>query len=113
MDRTTVDSREPPDIDFRITILAIERSFPFRKADPTKMVGFFIARHASHPDIYLYNNIIRFHHCIWHPFGSTLPRNKLKCEYDMNGLLMFLLLCGLGALCYWFFFKCVDWFGKI
>ena len=25
-----------------ITILAIERSFPFRKADPTKMVGFFI-----------------------------------------------------------------------
>ncbi|EHB92898.1 hypothetical protein HMPREF9450_00611 [Alistipes indistinctus YIT 12060] len=31
----------------------------------------------------------------------------------MNGLLMFLLLCGLGALCYWFFFKCVDWFGKI
>lgn len=52
-------------------------------------------------------------HCIWHPFGSTLPRNKLKCEYDMNGLLMFLLLCGLGTLCYWFFFKCVDWFGKI
>ena len=31
----------------------------------------------------------------------------------MNGLLMFLLLCGLGALCYWFFFKCVDWFGEM
>ena len=25
----------------------------------------------------------------------------------------FLLLCALGALCYGFYFKCVDWFEKI
>ena len=26
---------------------------------------------------------------------------------------LFLLLCALGALCYGFYFKCVDWFEKI
>ena len=30
----------------------------------------------------------------------------------MNGFLLFLLLA-LGGLCYWFYFKCVDWFEKI
>lgn len=31
----------------------------------------------------------------------------------MNEVIMFLLLCALGVLCYWFYFKCVDWFEKI
>ena len=31
----------------------------------------------------------------------------------MNGFLLFLLLLALGGLCYWFYFKCVDWFEKI
>ena len=29
------------------------------------------------------------------------------------GAMLFLLLCALGALCYGFYFKCVDWFEKI
>lgn len=31
----------------------------------------------------------------------------------MNAMILFLLLCALGTLCYRFFFKCVDWFEKI
>lgn len=31
----------------------------------------------------------------------------------MNGILMFVTMFALGALCYWFYFKCVDWFEKI
>lgn len=31
----------------------------------------------------------------------------------MNGIVMFLVLCSLGTLCYWFYYKCVDWFEKI
>lgn len=31
----------------------------------------------------------------------------------MNPILLFLILCGAGALCYWFFYKCIDWFDKI
>ena len=31
----------------------------------------------------------------------------------MNGIVLFLALCALGALCYWFYYKCVDWFEKI
>ena len=31
----------------------------------------------------------------------------------MNAIVLFILLCALGALCYWFYFKCVDWFEKI
>lgn len=30
----------------------------------------------------------------------------------MNGTVLFLLLCALGSLCYWFYLKCVDWFEK-
>lgn len=30
----------------------------------------------------------------------------------MNGIVLFLALCALGALCYWFYYKCVDWFEK-
>ena len=30
----------------------------------------------------------------------------------MNEIMLF-LLCALGALCYGFYFKCVDWFEKI
>ncbi|CCZ82377.1 hypothetical protein HMPREF9449_02519 [Odoribacter laneus YIT 12061] len=28
-------------------------------------------------------------------------------------ILSFIFLCAVGVLCYWFFFKCVDWFEKI
>lgn len=31
----------------------------------------------------------------------------------MNEILLFTLLMGLGVLCYYLFFKCIDWFGKI
>ncbi|SUE34942.1 Uncharacterised protein [Rikenella microfusus] len=31
----------------------------------------------------------------------------------MNPLLLFLILCAAGGLCYWFFYKCVGWFDKI
>jgi hypothetical protein len=31
----------------------------------------------------------------------------------MNEIVLFLLLCTLGVLCYGFYFKCVDWFEKI
>lgn len=31
----------------------------------------------------------------------------------MNEIMLFLLLCALGALCNGFYFKCVDWFEKI
>ena len=31
----------------------------------------------------------------------------------MNEIMLFLLLCALGALCYGFYFKRVDWFEKI
>ena len=31
----------------------------------------------------------------------------------MNGIVLFLALCALVALCYWFYYKCVDWFEKI
>ena len=38
---------------------------------------------------------------------------SLKKEAKMNEIVLFLLLCALGALCYGFYFKCVDWFEKI
>ena len=31
----------------------------------------------------------------------------------MNEIMLFLLLCALGALCYGFYFKYGDWFEKI
>ena len=31
----------------------------------------------------------------------------------MNEFLSFGFLCVVGVACYWFFFKCVDWFEKI
>lgn len=31
----------------------------------------------------------------------------------MEDTLSFLFLCAIGVACYWFFFKCVDWFEKI
>lgn len=30
----------------------------------------------------------------------------------MEDTLSFLFLCATGVVCYWFFFKCVDWFEK-
>ncbi len=38
--------------------------------------------------------------------------NKLK-KTSMEDTLSFLFLCATGVACYWFFFKCVDWFEKI
>lgn len=31
----------------------------------------------------------------------------------MNEIVLFVLLTGLGCLCYWLYFKCVKWFEKI
>ena len=31
----------------------------------------------------------------------------------MSEFLLFIALIALGCLCYWFFFKCVDWFERI
>lgn len=31
----------------------------------------------------------------------------------MENVLSFVFLCVIGVLCYWFFFKCIDWFEKI
>lgn len=31
----------------------------------------------------------------------------------MNEVVLFVLLAGLGSLCYWFYFACVKWFEKI
>ena len=31
----------------------------------------------------------------------------------MNTMILCILLCALGVLCYWLYFKCVDWFEKI
>lgn len=31
----------------------------------------------------------------------------------MNEFLSFGFMCIVGVACYWFFFKCVDWFDKI
>ena len=30
-----------------------------------------------------------------------------------NEIVSLIFVCGVGSLCYWFFFKCVDWFEKI
>lgn len=31
----------------------------------------------------------------------------------MNTMILCILLCALGVLCYWLYFKCVDWFEEI
>lgn len=31
----------------------------------------------------------------------------------MENFLSFVCMCTTGVACYWFFFKCVDWFEKI
>lgn len=31
----------------------------------------------------------------------------------METTISFVFLCAVGSLCYWFFFKCVDWFEVI
>ncbi len=31
----------------------------------------------------------------------------------MNEIMMFLTVAALGVLCFWFYYKCVDWFEKI
>ena len=41
--------------------------------------------------------------------NQMVTLNKKK----MNGILMFLAMLALGVLCYWFYYKCVDWFEKI
>lgn len=43
-------------------------------------------------------------------FTKLLSNSK---RTKMNGTVLFLLLCALGSLCYWFYSKCVDWFEKI
>ena len=38
---------------------------------------------------------------------------NFKTKKKDERILLFLLLLALGGLCYWFYFKCVDWFEKI
>lgn len=56
--------------------------------------------------------------------GAMLLLDRMLCGFiekvsnskkmkKMNVIILFLLLCALGSLCYWFYFKCVDWFEKI
>ena len=54
--------------------------------------------------------------------GAMLLLDLMLCGFvkcliqkneEMNEIMLFLLLCALGALCYGFYFKCVDWFEKI
>lgn len=49
--------------------------------------------------------------CMLEEFVKLLSNSKKTKE--MNAIVLFILLCALGALCYWFYFKCVDWFEKI
>ena len=44
--------------------------------------------------------------------GFVKKMSNSKNE-EMNEIMLFLLLCAPGALCYGFYFKCVDWFEKI
>lgn len=46
-----------------------------------------------------------------HPVRNTMV--QIQITKAMNGSLMFLAMLALGALCYWFYYKCVDWFEKI
>ena len=51
------------------------------------------------------------------PLRAKLPgidfASALMAQMGQEGKSVFLLLCALGALCYGFYFKCVDWFEKI
>lgn len=31
----------------------------------------------------------------------------------MSGIVMFVAMMATGGLCYWFYYKCIDWFEKI
>lgn len=46
-------------------------------------------------------------------YAFGLVRNRIETFDRMDPILLFLILCAAGALCYWFFFKCIDWFDKI
>lgn len=56
-------------------------------------------------------NIINACKRCWHPVRNTMVQTQITKA--MNGSLMFLAMLALGALCYWFYYKCVDWFEKI
>ena len=42
----------------------------------------------------------------WHRFGM----GNFNVKNEVMEVLSFLFLCAVGALMYWFFFKCIDWF---
>ena len=50
---------------------------------------------------------------MWHTIG--IKRAKIiELIYEiMEQVLSFIFLCLTGVVCYWFFFKCIDWFEKI
>ena len=64
---------------------------------------------------------------MWHTIGITrakiieliyalvIPMAKIiELIYEiMEQVLSFIFLCLTGVVCYWFFFKCIDWFEKI
>lgn len=80
------------------------------------MEGFFFL--LIFPDkLYLIDNLCvtwfaRFLARLWHIRRRTNnSNNKKRLNYD--DYVSFGFLCVVGVACYWFFFKCVDWFEKI
>ena len=79
--------------------------------NPTETVGFFVSLFACRKSIVLNYRPV----CGLVPKGYAfgLVRSRIKTFDRMDPILLFLILCAAGALCYWFFFKCIDWFDKI
>ena len=50
---------------------------------------------------------------MWHTIGITRAK-IIELIYEiMEQVLSFIFLCLTGVVCYWFFFKCIDWFEKM
>ena len=79
--------------------------------NPTVSVGFFVLLSVCYKSIVLIYRMV----CGLVPKGYAfgLVRSRIKTFDRMDPILLFLILCAAGALCYWFFFKCIDWFDKI
>ena len=60
--------------------------------------------------VYMVETYISTYYTIEYMHGTSLFL-ILLAKYGTP--VLFLLLCALGALCYGFYFKCVDWFEKI
>ena len=50
---------------------------------------------------------------MWHTIGITRAK-IIELIYEiMEQVLSIIILSLTGVVCYWFFFKCIDWFEKI